>query len=172
MLCKVIDQKDSSSTSAGIFAEIMSSLMIALPVLYAAYRVSANTGKPVIGIPLVAASAFAVFLIVIMRARGKNNAVLVSRIRRLRNFIYHPTPKELLENHLADDQYYYDMMLYALAFGAEESWAISFLTLEVPEPEWYIDDIEGHAFSNLRGTPSTIDYARDFRSFIRTFENI
>ena len=114
MLCKVIDQKDSSSTSAGIFAEIMSSLMIALPVLYAAYRVSANTGKPVIGIPLVAASAFAVFLIVIMRARGKNNAVLVSRIRRLRNFIYHPTPKELLENHLADDQYYYDMMLYAL----------------------------------------------------------
>ena len=107
-----------------------------------------------------------------MRARGKNNAVLVSRIRRLRNFIYHPTPKELLENHLADDQYYYDMMLYALAFGAEESWAISFLTLEVPEPEWYIDDIEGQAFSNLRGTPSTIDYARDFRSFIRTFENI
>ena len=172
LLCKVIDQKDSSSTSAGIFAEIMSSLMIALPVLYAAYRVSANTGKPVIGIPLVAASAFAVFLIVIMRARGKNNAVLVSRIRRLRNFIYHPTPKELLENHLADDQYYYDMMLYALAFGAEESWAISFLTLEVPEPEWYIDDIEGQAFSNLRGTPSTIDYARDFRSFIRTFENI
>ena len=172
LLCKVIDQKDSSSTSAGIFAEIMSSLMIALPVLYAAYRVSANTGKPVIGIPLVAASAFAVFLIVIMRARGKNNAVLVSRIRRLRNFIYHPTPKELLKNHLADDQYYYDMMLYALAFGAEESWAISFLTLEVPEPEWYIDDIEGHAFSNLRGTPSTIDYARDFRSFIRTFENI
>ena len=172
LLCNVIDRKDSSSTSAGVFAEAMSSLLLALPVLYAAYRVSVNTGKPVIGLPLVAASAFAAFLIVIMRARGKNNAVLVSRIRRLRNFIYHPTPKELLENHLADDQYYYDMMLYALAFGAEESWAISFLTLEVPEPEWYIDDIEGHAFSNLRGTPSTIDYARDFRSFIRTFENI
>ena len=172
LLCKVIDQKDSSSTSAGVFAETMSSLMVALPVFYAAYRVSANTGKPIIGLPLVAASAFAVFLIVIMRARGRNNAVLVSRIRRLRNFIYHPTPKELLENHLADDQYYYDMMLYALAFGAEESWAISFLTLEVPEPEWYIDDIEGQAFSNLRGTPTTIDYARDFRSFIRTFENI
>ncbi|MCQ2564001.1 MAG: DUF2207 domain-containing protein [Mogibacterium sp.] len=172
LLCKVIDQKDSSSTSAGVFAEIMSSLMLAIPVLYAAYRVAANTGKPIIGLPLVAASALAVFLIVIMRARGKNNAVMVSRIRRLRNFIYHPTPKELLENHLADDRYYYDMMLYALAFGAEESWAISFLTLEVPEPEWYADDIEGHAFSNLRGTPSTIDYARDFRSFIRTFENI
>ena len=172
LLCKVIDRRDSSSTSAGVFAEISSSLLFALPVLYASYRISVNTGMPLIVLPLVTASAVAVFLIIIMRARGKNNAVLVSRIRRLRNFIYHPTPKELLENHLENDQYYYDMMLYALAFGAEESWAISFLTLEVPEPEWYIDEIEGEAFSNLRGTPTTIDYARDFRSFIRTFENI
>jgi hypothetical protein len=150
----------------------MSALLFALPVLYASYRVSVNTRMPIVVFPMIMASAIAVFLIIIMRARGRNNAELVSRIRRLRNFIYHPTPKELLENHLEDDQYYYDMMLYALAFGAEESWAISFLTLEVPEPDWYSVDIEGQAFSNLRGTPTTIDYARDFRSFIRTFENI
>ena len=172
LLCRVIDERDSSSTSAGIFGEILCSLFFAVPVIYASYRVSANTDKPLVVLPMILASVFAVFLIVIMRARGKNNAVLVSRIRRLRNFIYHPTPKELLENHLADSGYYYEMMLYALAFGAEESWAISFLTLDVPEPDWYSDDIEGHAFSNLRGTPTTIDYARDFRSFIRTFESM
>ena len=172
LLCKVIDERDSSSNSAGIFSQIMSALLFALPVLYASYRVSVNTRMPIVVFPMIMASAIAVFLIIIMRARGRNNAELVSRIRRLRNFIYHPTPKELLENHLEDDQYYYDMMLYALAFGAEESWAISFLTLEVPEPDWYSVDIEGQAFSNLRGTPTTIDYARDFRSFIRTFENI
>ena len=172
LLCKVIDESASLSNAAGIFAEITSAILFALPVLYVSYRVTVNTGNPLVAFPMVMASALAAFFIVIMRARGRNNAVLVSRIRRLRNFIYHPTPKELLENHLADDQYYYDMMLYALAFGAEESWAISFLTLEVPEPEWYSDDIEGQAYSNLRGTPTTIDYARDFRSFIRTFENI
>ena len=172
VLCKMIDESDSSSTAAGIFAEIVSAILFALPVIYVSYRVTVNTGMPLVAFPMILASALAVFLIVIMRARGKNNAALVSRIRRLRNFIYHPTPKELLENHLADDQYYYDMMLYALAFGAEGSWAISFLTLEVPEPDWYSDDIEGQAFSNLRGKPTTIDYARDFRSFIRTFENI
>ncbi|MBE6019382.1 MAG: DUF2207 domain-containing protein [Clostridiales bacterium] len=172
LLCKVIDRRDSSSNSAGAFGEIMASLVLALPVAYASYRVASNTGKPLVILPMMLASGLAAFLIVIMRARGKENAVLVSKIRRLRNFIYHPTPKELLENHLADSEYYYDMMLYALAFGAEESWAISFLTLEVPEPEWYSDDIEGHAFSNLRGTPTTIDHARDFRSFMRTFENI
>ena len=171
-LCKMIDESDSTSTAAGVFAEVVSAILFALPVIYVSYRVTVNTGMPLIALPMIMASGLAAFFIVIMRARGKNNAVLVSRIRRLRNFIYHPTPKELLENHLADDQYYYDMMLYALAFGAEESWAISFLTLEVPEPDWYSDEIEGHAFSNLRGKPTTIDYARDFRSFIRTFENI
>ena len=62
------------------------------------------------------------------------------------------------------------MLIYALTFGSEESWAISFLTLDVPEPEWYSDDIEGHAFSNLRETPTTVDYARDIRSFVRTVE--
>ena len=62
------------------------------------------------------------------------------------------------------------MMIYALTFGAEESWAISFLTLDVPEPEWYTDDIEGQAFSNLKEKPTTVDYARDIRSFVRTVE--
>ncbi len=171
LLCRVIDERDSSSTSAGVFSEILSSLLLAVPVAYASYRVSVNTKNAIVALPMVLATILAVFLIIIMRARGKNNAELVSKVRRLRNFIYHPTPKELLENHLADSEYFYDMMLYALAFGAEESWAISFLTLEVPEPEWYIDEIEGHAFTNLRGRPTTIDYARDFRSFIRTFEN-
>jgi hypothetical protein len=63
------------------------------------------------------------------------------------------------------------MMPYALSFGAEESWAISFLTLDVPDPDWYSDDIEGHAFSNIREELTTIDYARDIRSFMRTIEN-
>ena len=105
-----------------------------------------------------------------MRARGKGNAMLMMQFRELRRFISHPTPKELLENYLADPNYYYDMLLYARTFGAEESWAVSFLTLDVPEPEWYSDDIEGHAFSNLKEKPETVDYARDIRSFVRTVE--
>ncbi|MBQ6439395.1 MAG: DUF2207 domain-containing protein [Mogibacterium sp.] len=171
LLCKVIDDKDSSSVDSGRYAELLASMIFALPVIYTAFRVVKNTGKPFVAIPMMIASAIAGFLIVIMRARGKENAVIVNKVRRLRHFISHPTPKEVLENYLADSNYYYDMLLYALAFGSEEAWAISFLTLDVPEPEWYSDDIEGHAFSNLRVTPTTIDYARDLRSFIRTFDN-
>lgn len=171
LLCKAIDSRDSSSTDSRRYTELLATLINALPIAYTIYRVVANTGITLAALPMLAAMIAAQFLIVIMRARGKENAVIVSRLRRLRNFIYHPTPKEILENHLADSNYYYEMLIYALAFGGEESWAISFLTLDVPEPEWYSDDIEGHAFTNLRVKPTTIDYARDLRSFIRTFDN-
>lgn len=171
LFCKAIDDRDSSSADSRRYAELLAGMIFALPVAYTIFRVVKNTGKPYAAIPMVIAAGIAEFLLVIMRARGKENAQIVSKVRRLRHFIYHPTPKEVLENHLADSDYYYDMLLYALAFGAEESWAISFLTLDVPEPEWYSDDIEGHAFSNLRTAPTTIDYARDLRSFIRTFDN-
>ena len=171
VFCKAIDSRDSTSTYAGRYAEILAVMIFALPVIYTAFRVVMNTGKPYAAIPMIIASGIDGFLIVIMRARGKENAEIVNKVRRLRHFISHPTPKEVLENHLADSDYYYDMLLYALAFGSEEAWAISFLTLDVPEPDWYSDDIEGHAFSNLRSEPSTVDYARDLRSFIRTFDN-
>ena len=171
LLCKAIDDRDSSTIESGRYGELLGAIIFALPVIYTVFRVVKNTGKPYVAVPMIIASAVAEFFIIIMRARGKENAVIVSKVRRLRQFISHPTPKEVLENHLADSDYYYDMMLYALAFGAEEAWAISFLTLDVPEPEWYSDDIEGHAFSNLRVAPTTIDYARDLRSFIRTFDN-
>ena len=171
VFCKAIDDRDSSTVDSRRYAEILAALIFALPVIYTVFRVVKNTGKPYAAIPMIIASGIAEFLIVIMRARGQENAVIVNKVRRLRQFISHPTPKEVLENYLADSDYYYDMLLYALAFGSEESWAISFLTLDVPEPDWYSDDIEGHAFSNLRVAPTTIDYARDLRSFIRTFEN-
>ena len=170
-VCKVIDDRDSSSAESNRYAEIIAVLIFALPLIYTSVRIMKNTGKPYAAIPVTAAVCIAEFLIVIMRARGKENAEIVNKVRRLRHFISHPTPKELLGNHLADSNYYYEMLLYALAFGSEESWAISFLTLDVPEPEWYSDDIEGHAYSNLRTTPATIDYARDLRSFIRTFDS-
>lgn len=171
LLCIRIDRRDSSSISSGTLAEITSGFLLAVAVLYTAFRVMLNTGDTAIAAGIAVLGGISAIFIVIMRARGRENAEKVSRIRQLREFIYHPTPKELLENHLADEDYYYEMMIYALAFGAEEAWAISFLTLDVPEPDWYTEDIEGHAFTNLRGKSTTIDYARDLRSFVRTIEN-
>ena len=170
LLCIAVDRRDSSSGETGRTMEIVSGAILAGMIIYFAISIVGTTGHILAGIIAAGLCAAEVFLAVIMRARGKGNAVLMMKLRQLRRFIAHPTPKELLENYLADPGYYYDMLIYALTFGSEESWAISFLTLDVPEPEWYSDDIEGHAFSNLRETPTTVDYARDIRSFVRIIE--
>ena len=170
LLCIAVDRRDSSSGETGRTMEIVTGAILAGMIIYFAVSIISSTGHILAGLIVAVLCMAEVFLAVIMRARGKGNSVLVMKLRQLRRFIAHPTPKELLENYLADPGYYYDMLIYALTFGSEESWAISFLTLDVPEPEWYSDDIEGHAFSNLRETPTTVDYARDIRSFVRTIE--
>ena len=169
-LCIAVDRRDSSSGEIGRAMEITVGAVLACVIIYMALGITGATGHMLAGIFVTILACSAVFLIVIMRARGKGNAILMMKFRQLRRFIYHPTPKEILENYLADPQYYYDMLIYALTFGGEESWAISFLTLDVPAPEWYVDNIEGHAFSNLREEPTTVDYARDIRTFVRTVE--
>jgi len=169
-LCKAFDRRDSSSVDDNRLIEIVAVFVIVAASAYVAIGVMRRTGNLIAAICPFILALLGAFIVIIMRARGKDNAELVMRIRQLRNFIYHPTPKELLENHMADKNYYYEMLQYALAAGAEESWAISFLTLDVPEPKWYTDDIEGHAFSNLRENITTVDYARDLKTFMRTIE--
>ena len=150
--------------------EFLAGILLSSVIIDMSADIIRDTGHIIGGVIILILAGVSVFLIVIMRARGKGNAILMMKFRELRKFIYHPTPKELLENYLADTDYYYDMLLYALTFGAEESWAISFLTLDVPDPAWYTDDTEGQAFSNLREESTTVDYARDIRSFVRTVE--
>ena len=171
LLCRVFDEMDSSPARYARLYEIAACIVAAMPVIYVSVDLVRNTRNPIPAFAVSAASALALFLLVIMRARGRENAELITALRQLRHFIYHPTPKELLTNHLDDDDYYYKMLLYALAFGAEESWAISFLTLDVKEPDWFTDDIEGEAFSNLKVNKATVDHARSIRSFVRTVDN-
>ena len=170
VLCNAFDRRESTSTDDTRLTELASVLLIAITAAYIAFGVMKRTGNLIASICPVILALLGAFIVIIMRSRGTDNAELVMRIRQLREFIYHPTPKELLENHMADKNYYYDMLQYALASGAEESWAISFLTLNVPDPMWYSDDIEGHAYSNLRENLTTVDYARDMKSFMRTIE--
>ena len=112
------------------------------------------------------------YLVLIMRARAEGNAELANKFKQLRHFIYHPDARTLLEAFMTDRNYYYELVPYALTFSGLETWAISFLTLNVPEPEWYDEDIEGHAITNLNKEEKTVvDYARDFKAFARTIEN-
>lgn len=170
LLCKSLDMRESNTDDDNRIKEIVAGILLIGAIVYTVSSVFKRTGSIATAAILTVSAALCVFFIAVMRARGKDNAELVTKIRALRNFIYHPTPKELLENYIADSNYYYDMLQYALVFGAEESWAISFLRLNVDEPDWYSDDIEGHAFSNIREGMTTVDYAKDIKTFIRTIE--
>ena len=171
ILCRAVDMRESQSHDNNRLMEIASFALILGTIVYVASGVMKRVEYSTPAIAVLTSSILAVFFIIVMRARGRDNAELVMRIRQLRDFINHPTPKELLENHLADENYYYDMLQYALTSGAEEAWAISFLTLNVPSPGWFSHDVEGHAFSNIREDENTLDYARDLKSFVRTIEN-
>ena len=143
---------------------------MAIPV-YIAVRTISLTGK---WIPAILTALFLEmggFLVVIMRARAKGNAALAHKFMGLRHFIHHPTPEEMAKNVHEDKNYYYEIVPYAYLFNGLDAWAISFLTLNVPEPEWYSDDIEGHAITNLRKQISVVDYARDIKAFGRTVES-
>lgn len=170
LICIADDRKYMSAGDSGRTGEIITSAALGFLAVYLSVSIVRQTGQYPAALLVAAFIALAAFFAVIMRARGKGNAALVMKFRQLRKFIYNPVPAELLANHLADRNYYYDMMMYALTFGAEEAWAISFLTLDVPECSWFTDDIEGHAFSNLREQTTTLDFAHDLKSFVRTVE--
>ncbi len=167
-LCILEDRKFYSlSQRTGISHIICAAVYLGI-VAHLVVSIITKTGSVIAAGVVAVLMIGSALLVVLMRARGKENAVLVMRLMQLRKFIAHPVPKDLLANYLEDENYYYDMMIYALTFGSEESWAISFLPLSVREPEWYSDDIEGNAFSNIRQTPTTIDYAKDLRAFVST----
>lgn len=171
LLCRQYDRQTYSESGKNTI--ILSAIVVAYiaTIIYVALSGYRLTGAILPVFIVLVASILNAFLIAIMRARAKGNATLASRFRQLRHFIYHPTANILAENYFEDNNYYYEILPYALHFNGLDTWAISFLTLGVPAPDWYSDDIEGHAFSSVKGQATIMDYAKDIRTFSRTIED-
>lgn len=110
-------------------------------------------------------------LVLLMKARGKENAKLVARYRSLRRFIYKAEPKDVEEFYRENPNYYYDMVPYAYLFQGLESWARTFRWMDVADPVWYTEDIEGHAIAYAKHKNTTFDNAKSIKSFCRTLES-
>ncbi len=170
-MCVIKEKKYSSSNPSYFPLMVITTALLTLITVYIAIKTLAMTGAWLEVIIMLLASLISIFLISIMRARGKDNAVLTSKLMQLRQFIYHPDPRDLLQNHLADKNYYYEMMPYAILFGGSSSWAISFLRMNLPEPEWYKDEREEGGFTVTNTKPTTVEYAQDIVTFCRTIED-
>lgn len=178
-ICKIFDEQyyeEESSFTIKFAALCIGYFALAIVNAAQIIMVTGNIITAIIvGVMMLAAAMF----IVIMRARAEGNATLANRFRQLRHFIYHPDAKVMLNAHIADNNYYYEVLPYALMFNGLETWAIAFIHIEatdselkVPEPDWFIDEIEGHAITNLVKEEKTVlDYAKDIKSFARTIEN-
>ncbi len=129
------------------------------------------SGMILVGLAAFALAVLAMFFCVIMTARGKGNAELVMKLNQLRKFIYRAKWTDVEPLYKEDPDYYYEMFPYAFVFSGLETWAKTFRWLNVPEPKWYSDDIEGHADRNLNRKLSSIDYARFIKAFTRTMED-
>ena len=138
---------------------------------YLLYQFYVISGLWYIWIVAFLLSAVLVFFGIIMKARGKGNAELCTQLKGLRKWINNAGPQHVAPLQVEDPQYYYSLMPYALQFQALETWAKAFRGIHIQSPDWYVDDIEGHAEANLRGRMSTLDYAKDVKFFARTIED-
>lgn len=170
-LCKQFDRYYYSEEKEFTRRLIALAILFAIVPIYVGARTVSVTGNWLAGIIPTVLALFSALMIILMRARAKGNAELASRFLQLRHHIYHPEAKDIAANVFEDINYYYEIVPYAYLFSGLEAWAISFLTLDVPEPDWYSDDIEGHAITNLRTDVSTVDYAKDLKAFTRTLED-
>ena len=173
MLCDQFDRYYYSERRNFTIRLICLATAYTLVPVYIAVQTILMTGQWLPAILTAVLSMLAAFLTVIMRARAKGNAALTNRFMQLRHFIYHPTPREFAAATFNNvNSYYYEIVPYAVLFNGLESWAISFMGLDVDRPEWYSDDTEGSAITNLRIESATVvDYARDIKAFARTIED-
>lgn len=172
LLCRQFDRYYYAEQRDFTIRLILLSVAFTLLPMVVALQTILKTGQLIYAIATCILILLSAFLVIIMRARAKGNASLANRFMQLRHHIYHPAAKDIAENAFRDINYYYEIMPYALLFSGLETWAISFLSLPVPAPEWYSDDIEGNAISNLRTEKETVvDYARDIKAFVRTIDD-
>lgn len=170
-ICRRVDTKYDLDDSHYYFGMGLSFIGYSLAVILPLYHFVSESGMYLVALGALVLAYLNVFICAIMPARARGNAELAMRLSILRKFMYRAKWTHVEEFYKENKDYYYDMFPYALIFSALEAWAKTFSHFDVKAPEWYSDDIEGHAESILRENPTSIDYARDIRSFARTMED-
>lgn len=140
-------------------------------LLYVTWQYFSITGSHAAGLIILLCGILTMGITLHMKARAKGNAVLVRRIVCLRRFMETVTPQELAKRHLDTEEYYYEMLPYALLFSMEESWARKFRWIGSKGAEFYEETESGNAMSNLhRENQTTEIIARSLKTFCRTIE--
>lgn len=135
---------------------------------YVAVPLGMTTGSTLVPGVIIISGIIALMTICVMKARAVGNAKIVSQLLSLRHFINNASNAEVAVICAHDQDYYYKVLPYAFIFSMMEKWSKKFRWMQIPEPDWFSDDISGHAITNEMRARTTIDYAAEVNTFART----
>ena len=132
-LVRNFDYRYSRGTKGGLIAGAVCCLIPAAGISVGL----GMTQTPWLG--AVSAAAFLTILvcIVFMRARSRENALIMGRLLGFRDFIRTAEYERLKMLSAEDPAYFYDVLPYAAVMGMSTEWAEKFTNIRVPQPEWY-----------------------------------
>lgn len=146
-------------------------LLYSAAVGFVSYHMWSNTDNLMASIGIFAAAAVAMVLTLFMKSRAKGNAALVGRILSLRRFMNRVKTDDLAKDSLADEDYYYEMLPFALQFSLEEIWARKFRWLGTKRVDFFESKQVGNTMERGDGYKNTELIARDLKTFCRTVES-
>ncbi|MDO4384262.1 MAG: DUF2207 domain-containing protein [Eubacteriales bacterium] len=152
--------------SMGLLAGLYELLLLAESLRF--WMMSHNL---VVCISVVVCGTVSMLLTLIMKKRGKGNAAIVNRILCLRSYMSSVKSADLARENLVNQEYYYEMLPYALTFSQEEIWARKFRWLGSKGSEFYEKVVHGNTMAIGRGQRRSDQVARDLKTFCRTIEN-
>ncbi len=171
LICRSYDLKYNKDKQHYIISMLVRIAGLGIILGYELYKFWQETGLWAIALSVIPIIAGVVFFCVVMGARGKGNAELTMKLKSLRKWINNAGPKQVAPLQMDDSSYYYSLVPYALEFSSLETWAKAFRGIHIDPPSWYIDEIQGHAESNLIKRMSALDYAKNLKYFTRTIED-
>ncbi|MBK5254026.1 MAG: DUF2207 domain-containing protein [Peptostreptococcaceae bacterium] len=90
-----------------------------------------------IGLTMLLCIIVSMVFICWMKARTKQNAMLLARVLGFRKFISKPDLEIVLKLSRENPLYFYDILPYAYTFGLTSVWTKTFDIVKVESPEWF-----------------------------------
>lgn len=125
----------------------------------------------------IAAVAFilamiAMYMCVIMPARGEGNAKLTMRLNQLRKFIFKAKASDVKPLLDENPNYFYDMLPYAIILQGADNWAKAFSSLPIKDPGWYFYEYENRDEGSHKRKLSPEEYAKSCKAFMGTVRDV
>lgn len=169
--CGIYDRRLEFKTATYRTLMTISAVMYASVITAVTTRLYEATQRLHFPAAIFFVAAVAMLFIILMRSRAPGNAKFASQLLSLRRFIRRATSRDVEKLQNEDPNYYYRVMPYAYLFAELPKWSRTFMWLRIKPPEWFTNDITGHAVPQGQNEYSVTKVAEELDAFARTLES-